>query len=142
MILALVLLGCIDGPQSSPFAMNADFDVFVDDVQPILSSRCSNPACHGAEGRPLEIYAVQQHRLDPKLAWSTEPLTDQELLLNFYRACGFMVDLEYADECDLLLKPLNAGAGGSEHVGGSQFNETSNPEYELIRAWIAQGLLP
>jgi mono/diheme cytochrome c family protein len=41
----------------------------------------------------------------------------------------------------ILTKPLAAGAGGVSHGGGTYFNDTSDPDYQTILAWIQQGAL-
>lgn len=127
---------CVTGPGGEPLALDVDYAVFVEDVQPVLSDRCANPACHGAQGRPLEVYAVHQHRLDPAEVFADTPLTPAELSLNFHRACGFLVDLERDDDCLLVRKPLAEAAGGVAHEGGDVWSDSSSPELQALRDWI------
>lgn len=132
--------GCVNGPGEIAIEMPADFDRFIDEVQPELSASCSNPGCHGSVERPLELYAVHQHRLDPDDVYLDDPLTDAELWLNFMRVCGFAIDLDEVEDCEVLRKPLAPEAGGSEHMGGVQFSDVDNPSYEIIFDWLAAGV--
>jgi len=135
-MLPLLLTACVVGPGNEQIVLEADFDRFVEEVQPILSSTCANPACHGSGDRPLELYAVHQHRLDPDDVWADTPLTTAELYLNFHRSCGFLLDLDQPKDCELVRKPLSVTAGGLHHQGGDQFNDRDNPDYLAILDWI------
>ena len=136
-LLPLLLMACVMGPGSEELVLEADFSRFIDEVQPALAYGCASPSCHGSADRPLQLYAVHQHRLNPDDVWADAPLTNAELYLNFHRACGFLLDLERPADCELVRKPLAIAAGGQRHGGGDQFNDTDNPDYRAILDWIS-----
>ena len=135
LLLAFFLVGCVDGPGIGD-ELPGDYRAFEEDVQPILNG-CANPSCHGTSERPLELYSVRQHRLDPEEIYLETPLSDRELWLNFIRSCGFLMDLEAPEDCELLRKPLSVEAGGVEHGGGVQFGDLENPDYALLLDWVS-----
>ncbi len=145
MILTLVLIGCVAGPGGESPATEPDLEWFISDVQPVLSASCANATCHGDPARPLEIYAVHNHRLDPEEVYLDGALSEQELWLNYRRASAFVDELTWqdealADDCSLLSKPLDPASGGAEHTGGVQFFDTAEEPYEALRGWIADAL--
>ncbi len=136
---ALSLAGCLDtGAMVSVPA--AEYDAFVSEVQPVLAERCANPSCHGLSGRPLEVFAIHLHRLDPADVHRDLPLTDADLRANYHRASAFFLDGDRAEESPLLLKPLATDAGGSEHSGGAQFVDVAEAEYRALLGWIDEAL--
>ncbi len=142
MITMLTLLGCVTGPGGYAVQTSPDLEVFVAEVQPIFAARCANATCHGDPARPLEIYAVHNHRFDPDDVYLDNALSEEELRLNYIGAWVFIDELTWfddsvVDDCALLAKPLEPEAGGSEHTGGAQFFDTEEPEYQVIRRWIA-----
>lgn len=136
----LLACACISDPGAIELDLTADFGVFAEQVQPALAMSCANPSCHGAKGRPLELYAVHQHRLEAADVHLDAPLNELELQLNYLRSCGFLVDLAEPESCMLLSKPLAEHAGGVHHAGGDQFIDASNPDYQRIFAWIDAAL--
>jgi hypothetical protein len=74
------------------------------------------------------------------MLWRHDPLTDEELWWNFHRACAFLVGAYEAAECTLASKPLAPAAGGSPHAGGVQFEDTTNPDYQVLVEWIDAAL--
>ena len=142
MITMLTLLGCVTGPGGQVVQTSPDLEVFVAEVQPVFAARCANATCHGDPARPLEIYAVHNHRFDPDDAYLDSALSEEELRLNYIGARVFIDELSWlddavVDDCALLAKPLEPGAGGSEHIGGVQFFDSEEAEYQTIRRWIA-----
>ncbi len=135
-LLASLLVGCVSGPGGQVFDIIGDHDVFVADIQPILSSRCANPACHGTPARPLGIYATGLHREDPEQTWLDTPLTDDELWANHLRIVPFVAGAPSAAAAPLLARPLAPGSGGSGHGGGVQFFDTDEPEFLTLHAWV------
>ena len=132
--------GCVDGPGAAESLPAADYRDFVVEVQPVLDNLCANSSCHGDAGRPLETFSVGEHRLDVQQLDSTDALSDEELLSNYLSSLAFLVDIETAADSGLLAKPLALEAGGSEHVGGVQFNSVDEAEYRIMLRW-AQGAL-
>ncbi len=136
LLLAVLIAGCIDDLELQTVMLTADAERFAAEVQPILAQRCANPSCHGSADRPLELFAVHQHRLDPTDVYRDDPLTEQELSANFTRSCGFMIDLDRAMDCLLVRKPLARGAGGMGHAGGVQYSGLDEPELQVVIHWI------
>jgi len=63
---ALLLVGC-DVTNSIRGIRDGDADLFATQVQPILGRDCAFQGCHGREGMPLTLYAVDFLRLrDPE----------------------------------------------------------------------------
>lgn len=143
---ALLCVACVDGPEWTDAQMPANYEVFVDRVQPILASRCANPGCHGRAGAALEIYAPGRHRLDPARLHLVEPLDLAELRLNFWRSCGFLIEIDDPKRCLLITKPLATAAGGVGHGGGAQFEDADEADHRALLEWVsaaangAQGL--
>lgn len=141
MIWLLLLAGCLlevgeaPLPQGDPAAFEAE-------VQPVLAARCANPACHGSADRPLRVFAPELHRLDPARTHLREPLTDEELLRNAEATAAMLVDFLDAEDSPLLTKPLAEEAGGSAHVGGAQFDDPYEADYQAIRRWSQHALDP
>ncbi len=124
--------GCIAGDETTPGFQDADFGLFVTEIQPLISESCANPSCHGDAKRPWQTFAVHQHRLDPADVFIDNPLSERELWLNYTRTIAFVGP---TDE-PLLRKPLAPTKGGSDHVGGVQFESTDEYDYQVLQAWI------
>ena len=129
--------GCVEGPGLDAPWPEGDTDRFQAEVQPVLADQCANPSCHGDVGRPLELFAVHQHRLDPTDVFLDTPLTWDELILNEERALTFIEAGADPETSPLLRKPLAVGQGGAPHAGGDQFARTDDDGYLALRAWIA-----
>ena len=134
------LSACVESPGQREMVLFDDFDGFVTRVQPILDRSCANPSCHGNVERPLEIFSVHQHRIQADEIFMDTPLSERELWRNFERVCSFLVDFDDPAECALLEKPLAIEAGGGAHVGGTQFFDESNQDYQELLSWITEGL--
>ena len=140
-LLAVVLLaGCVE-PVDPIVLPDADYALFVDTVQPVVSARCSNPSCHGSADRPLALYAAWQWRMNQEDLWSPPPLTEAELEHNFDQARAFLVGIEEPLDSPLLARPLDPDAGGADHAGGVQFSDHTDADYRAIEDWISDALL-
>jgi len=131
----LLLIGCVGGP-----GLDGELDRFVAEVQPVLAERCASPSCHGRPSRPLGLFAVHQHRLDPADVHLDAPLTADELHANYDRALGFVLGASGAADAPLLRKPLAQGAGGMRHAGGIQFEDTQGFRYRSVLQWATAEL--
>lgn len=136
LLFALLLAGCVPDAQSIDIDDEAGFAAFESSVQPILADRCANPSCHGAVGRPLQLYAAGWHRLDPADLHSMDGLNEEELRLNYSRASGFVQEAAQTGQCHLLTKPLAESAGGAAHGGGAQFEDQAEPDYLTLQGWV------
>lgn len=134
-----VVPACVSGPGEVAAPLEASWESWVTEVQPLLAERCGNPSCHGDVSRPLEVFGVHRHRLDPSDTYVDAPLTDEELAVGYDKARALIVPGEAADESLLLRKPVPTSAGGAPHQGGVQFQDPADdPDYEVLWAWIAQ----
>ena len=132
----LWLLAC---PEPSTTALpERDYERFVEEVQPVLGPRCSNPACHGDPGRPLELYEPGWHRAEAGERWLDAPLSQDELEANFDRSRAFLA--RPADRSPLLTEPLAVDAGGVDHPV-TVYLDTAEPEYRVVLGW-AEGAPP
>lgn len=137
----LLLLAACGGPEPGSEALpEADFDGFVQTVQPVFARRCANPSCHGRFERPLAVFAEQQFRAEPGDVFVDVPLTEDELRANFDAARAFLLDISTTDECLLLTKPLAAAAGGVRHAGGTLFEDAADPEARALSTWVRAAL--
>jgi len=104
-----------------------DYDVFVSEIDSILTSRgCDNISCHGGGFRG-------SFRLSPDM--------DKDVDLDFFQV-GLQVDPTNPAASLLLTKPLAEAAGGLIHTarsGQSSFASTDDPDYQAILAWIEMG---
>ena len=134
---ALACAACVSGPGEMAAPPAPDWDMWVDEVQPVLAEHCANPSCHGNVDRPLEVFAVHRHRLDPADTYLDAPLTTEELTVGYEKARAMIVPGEYADDCLLLRKPEPTHLGGAPHQGGVQFEAPEyDPDYQALRVWI------
>ncbi len=117
-----------------------DYDVFVEQVQPVLTPTCSSPSCHGSADRPFELYAVHQHRADPDDVYLDAQLSDDDLWHNYLQTSALQVDLENAEHSPVLTKPLAVDAGGEHHGGGNLFESTDDWDYLVVLDWINDAL--
>lgn len=134
---AVLYAACVSGPGETRYVeAAADYELFAEIVQPVLTERCANPSCHGNPDRPLQLFAIHQHRLDPALTFTDLPLTEEEIRLNYQRALVFVSYHPSIEKCPLISKPLAESAGGVWHGGGVQFYEPSEPQCDAIRTWL------
>lgn len=129
----IFLLACVTGAGSAelPAADSADFQAR---VEPELGQRCANPSCHGTP-RPLEVYALFDHRADPGDLATDTPLTVAEHEANFDRARAFLVPGDPTASL-LLRKPLAPEAGGVAHGDGLVVYVTDDdPGWQAIADW-------
>lgn len=130
----LPLFACGLEVEPEPLPALGDLEMFTRLAQPVLEARCANPACHGRPDRPLEIFAVQQHRLEESALFSSLPLSSEELWQNALRAAAFVGDLEDGGS-SLLDKPLAESAGGLPHAGGDVLFDAFERDYTALFEW-------
>ena len=132
--LMILLSGCVLDPGTAPLP-EGDPATFVDSVQPVLSARCANPACHGTVDRPFPVFAPGLHRLDPDERYLDTPLSEHELDRNQSAAEAMLASFAAAADSPLLTKPLAPARGGSDHSGGVQFADPTEAEYLALLHW-------
>ena len=134
---AFGLSGCIDDSGDPLPLPDADLEVFVDEVQPVLAQDCSKDSCHGDPGRPLGLYAVGAARIEAQLEDTEEDLTQEELSANHTRARGFLVGIEGPEHSLLVTKPLPVADGGTVHDPGPVFESDVDHRYVVMLDWVA-----
>jgi hypothetical protein len=98
---------------------------FVRDIMPVISKvGCNAGTCHGSQ-QGKNGFKLSLRGYDPLL--DHRALTDDLAGRRFNRAAP--------EQSLMLLKP----SGGVPHVGGALF-QPGEPYYELLRAWIADGV--
>jgi hypothetical protein len=139
--LAVALAGCqplADPPRPLAPLDQAYFDCR---VQPVLGTSCAAFACHGDGRRFFRVFARNRLRWGGDEAARNARLTDGERAANFDAARSF-VDAGAPGASLLLLKPLEAGAGGYYHRGaeiyggGNVFRDQTDPDWKTLAAWI------
>jgi hypothetical protein len=133
---ALLIAGCIDAGATDSLLQPGSVAAFVEQAQPVLTARCASPSCHGNDERPLSLYAVHNHRLDPADRYVDTPLRDDEVRHNFLQAAVFVDEAGEASQCQLLTKALAAGASGARHAHVEVFTDSSEYDYRRLRAWV------
>src|SRR5882672_4768290 len=114
--------------QSAPAASSLDFEIFKTRVQPIFVAKRPGHArcvsCH-IEGTPL--------RLQPFSSGTT--WNDEASRKNF--DVMKRVVMPGNAKSRLLMHPLAEKAGGDFfHNGGKHWNSQSDPEWQILRAWV------
>src|SRR5439155_538858 len=119
---------------AQPGTPELDFDFFKNEVQPMfLVKRPGNIACatcHAGEANTV-------FRLQPleagKLYWD-----DEQSRTNFGMVRAFVTPGPDPLLSRLLRHPLAAGAGGDPfHGGGKHWASQSDPEWQILKHWIA-----
>ena len=132
---ALAVLGGIAGcdraspsdpaPPSGGRTYVLSYNTFTASVDPILSAKgCDNLDCHGGGIRGT-------FQLSPPGAKDTS--------FDYQQAC---LQVAPADPktSPLLLKPLAAECGGTQHGGGAFFFSLDDPDYVTLATWAESGV--
>lgn len=123
-----VVTAACTGPTNSEVPLvEADFDSYAADVQPIVRS-CGSLDCHGVDGRPLRLYAKYGLRMSADLRGEAE--SDAELAAN-------VAAFSAIDPARVLGKPLHEDAGGMHHIGGDLWADEASAEYRCVAGWLA-----
>jgi hypothetical protein len=134
--LAPLLAACGPDPGLVQVLPPLDLDGFAQEVGPILEARCANPTCHGNPDRPLSLYAVHLHRLDPADVHRDTPLTAVEVWSNYQQARAMAEPSSDPWTAPLVSKPLADRWGGGHHVGGEIFEDPYDAECAALIRWI------
>jgi hypothetical protein len=132
---------------SDPRALaQPDLAYFRCKVQPVLAKSCAAFLCHGDGRRFFRVFARNRLRSAGTEADRNAPLRAEELQANYDAARAF-IDPGDPDHSFLLMKPLDASAGGWFHRGaqifgqGNVFASQQDPDYQTLSGWVrgAQG---
>jgi hypothetical protein len=136
---------------TAPPAQVLDYNEFVCAVEPVLIRRCSYLACHGSAEHALRIYSPGKLRLTAVANRDARDarLSADEIARNFESTVGMVYDANQTDRqtandwVPLLVKPVRASFGGSEHHGVGIFpvypapDLAHDPEWGALAAWVA-----
>jgi hypothetical protein len=133
----LALTSCafpVESETAAPVVDAADVDAYERDVHPLLEASCATLDCHGADRRPLRLYAETGRRARADRL----PLlvTRDELEANVRALRTLDLGEPDAESAMLLLKPLARSAGGVDHVGGDLWPSREAPGYVCLRAFL------
>jgi hypothetical protein len=110
------------GFNAAMYMSNANYQSFVDKVQPILTSHnCNAGNCHGAPQSDFYITCGSD---------------DTQKAFNFSQAWSFVNSP--VDDSQILRVPLAVAAGGRGHTGGDQFSSKDDADYKAIHDWAEQ----
>lgn len=129
---ALMLVGLVSQQPASPASASVtlDYDYFKTKVEPILvaarpgHARCV--ACHSS-GTPMRL----QPLAPGSTTWSEEDSRKNfEIIAKIAVVPGSM-------KSELLVHPLEEKAGGDFfHSGGKQWSSQSDPEWQILKAFV------
>lgn len=108
---------------------------FRSEVAPVLERRCLSPACHGvAPGAEVagEVIDRRYFYVDVDDAGR---IADADAAYENVKAR--INTVEAPEASTLLRKPLVLEAGGLPHAGGHPFARREDPDFEVVRRWIA-----
>ena len=126
-------------PATDGAALQAPFDYYRANIEPLFlrprgypGSTRGNPAC------------VMCHVWQTSVRFSLEEPTEtpdggawtEEQSRRNYEVVTQMVNASDPESSRFLLKPLAQGAGGLAHTGGTFWDSTEDPEYQVILDWI------
>lgn len=140
-LVAISVSGCVTN--SAEGFRDGDADLFAAEVQPIIGRRCGFEGCHGREGMPLTLYAVDFLRLrDPegdvdtgRTALDERALSETELDHNrrAMAARASVIDPQ-GDALVQRLVPLEEG--GVPHGGVVVYASSADPELDVLRRFL------
>ena len=129
-VLSASLTGFASQQSAAAKAPALDYQYFKSKVQPIFltkrpgHARCI--ACHGQETTPLDLQPLPAGRT----TW-----TEEESRKNFEAVRHVVAPGNLKSR--LLLHPLEEKAGGDfYHSGGKHWSSQSEPEWQILKAWV------
>lgn len=142
--LAISVFGCTQVAAPTLRTVDGDADMFAREVQPVVARRCGFLGCHGREGMPLTVYAVDYLRLRDPLGYvdpSRPPLDERALapaeLLHNRRAMAARAGDGDPGGTLLIRRLLPPDQGGIPHAGVVVFDRADDPELAAIQRFLA-----
>jgi hypothetical protein len=99
----------------------ADFKLFEQVANPVLSKTCAAGNCHGTMTNALYL---------------TRGTTPQEIRWNYFAAVDYLA--ASPPESEILRRPLATSQGGSYHEGGALFSSVNDPSYQALVQWATK----
>jgi len=141
-LVSLALAGC---PSENRIGQVRDGNeaLYIEDVQPIVQRHCAFEGCHGREGMPLTVYAIDFLRLrDPRgdVDGERPPLDERQLSrgeLDHNRR-SMAARTSYQDPLGdrMIRRLLPLSLGGIPHGDVVVFERDDDPELETLRSWL------
>ncbi len=97
---------------------SADYPLFRDKIQPMLSARCSAGNCHGSASNSLQLFCGG---------------SPEDTRANYWAASDYLAATPEGSE--LLRRPLPPAVGGTFHEGGEIFSGPGDADYQLLFDW-------
>jgi hypothetical protein len=144
--LCLVAAGCSSNQGSGDLQVaERSFEVYRDQVFPVLMRDCAFHMCHGAEQRFFRLWGSARARLYPETRALAEVLPE-EIALSYTRTLS-MINARDPGASLLLRKPLTPAAGGAGHFGVDSlyrdvFQSTQDPDYLVLANWVFGAAAP
>lgn len=148
----LLALACLFGASSScsspggetgEVPLDGDVEMYTTEVQPIVARHCAFLGCHGREGVPLTLYAVDYLRLrDPQgLIDFSRPALDERALAAAELEHNRRALVQRAGPNDpggsvLIRRLIPLSAGGIPHAGVVVFERDDDPDLETLRRYL------
>lgn len=139
---AAALAGCtVDNAQSAE--RDGDPVFFAAEVQPVIGRHCAFEGCHGREGMPLTLYAVDFLRLrdprgdiDPAVPELDErALADVELEHNRLALAARTSASDPAGDA-VILRLIPISEGGIPHADTVVFEDVAAPDLGVLRNFL------
>jgi hypothetical protein len=140
--LLVMLTGCsVDNPSGQ--RRDGDASLFAEQVQPVLRHHCAFEGCHGREGMPLTLYAIDFLRLrdptgdiDPALpALDERALSDVEIEHNRLALAARTSARDPTGEA-LVSRLLPTSEGGVPHADTVVFEDLADPDLAILRSFL------
>lgn len=136
------LAGCsVDN--ASVMNRDGDPDLFAAEVQPILQRHCAYEGCHGREGMPLTVYAVDFLRLrdpngdiDPDLPPLDERALSAAELEHNRRSLAAHVSAADPRGEELIQRLLSVDEGGIPHGDTVVYPNPNDPDLDVLRRFL------
>lgn len=131
------------GGASGEVQLEGDAAMYESEAQPVVARHCAYLGCHGREGMPLTLYAVDHLRLrDPQglIDFSRPPL-DERALAPAELEHNRQALVERAGPNDpggslLLRRLVPIEAGGIPHAGVVVFDSENDPDLDTLRRFL------
>lgn len=132
--------GAADAVSASPLAEleRRSFDFYRQNVEPMFARPRGYPE------RDEDAACVMCHTWQTSLRFSLQNMTETadgwawtpgQSAIN-YQVVTQLVNASDPPSSRLLTKPLSATEGGAGHTGGTYWDSTSDPEYQVVLEWI------
>lgn len=141
--LALAAVHCATTDPPGEVVRDGNAELYDREVQPIVGARCAFLGCHGREGMPLTLYAVDFLRLrDPQglIDFARPPLDERSLapaeLEHNRRALAARAGLGDPDGSLLVRRLVPADEGGIPHAGVVVYEDPSDPDLQTLQRFL------